>query len=932
MKAVLFLLLAAVATAQTPVKAPMTAAEKQVDAKLSPSLQPVTDVPGLPRVFLIGDSVSMGYTVRVRVALQGRANVHRVPTNCGPSSKGVAEIDRWLGTGPWDVIHFNFGLHDVRLLKPGEINVPRDRYEANLRTIVARLRRTGAALIWATTTPVPAKNKPGQYPRNPGDIGDYNAIAARVMAENGVSTNDLYHAVLPRIGELQPADDVHFNSLGSDVLAERVVAAIATALPKNRAGAPAPTAPKIALVEPRVWSCDFTSQALGGPMRFLVVLPEGASLTSAPLPVIYFLHGRGRHERTLFEYETTRQRVMASPCAVVLPRGRDGWYVNSPTIPADRYADYVDEVVTLAERHFPIGRTPPLRAIGGWSMGGYGAAYTATRRAGEFAAVAPIIGILDFPRADIEERGQNYAVPPRMGTDVARWAEMNPRRMILRLRGTPVFVAYADRAAERQMNEGFIADARAAGVDVEIMKMSGGHTFPMVEQGLPAAFSFMEKSLAARAANAAATAASNFVVVRSLDTLREHLARDGAKVRLVPGTYRLDQAASADFLHFTGSDSHFDFSGVRLEVDTALLARFKEGTNMLMLTGDRIVLEGLELETIGGRAPGEGSRAISIAGRGVIVRNVSLRLAGSHPYGYGSFFGIGQGASIPPQKLNGIRVGGLDDQVINCRVIMRCFGHAIFIRGGQNALIKDCYVEGALRTTDDILAETSGPAFDLKFMQYTGEPIPAGEMTSLSEDGIRAYPDDPIVKRRTQNIRVENCRVVRMRRAICLAFAAGENSIISCEVTEAERAGYHIASNTTVRNCRGDALYAQVLDISAPGSKAADAEVAVIDSRGLYGHSLLAKINGTGHRVVLTEATAGAVPANMTIELATDRGFGEGRIKDASAARVTVTNRTAAAVVLHATAAGCTVETATPVTDQGRGNQARPLPENNRRE
>ena len=89
MKAFLFLLLAAAATAQTPVNAPMTAAEKQVDATLSPSLQPVTDVPGLPRVLLIGDSVSMGYTLRVRTALQGKANVHRVPTNCGPSADSL---------------------------------------------------------------------------------------------------------------------------------------------------------------------------------------------------------------------------------------------------------------------------------------------------------------------------------------------------------------------------------------------------------------------------------------------------------------------------------------------------------------------------------------------------------------------------------------------------------------------------------------------------------------------------------------------------------------------------------------------------------------------------------------------------------------------------------------------------------------------------
>ena len=250
----------------------------------------------------------------------------------------------------------------------------------------------------------------------------------------------------------------------------------------------------IASVEPRVWSCDFISTALGKPMRFLVVLPEGVGLTNAPLPVIYFLHGRGRNERTLLD-NNTRKRVLASPCAVVLPRGGDGWYINSPTIAADRYADYLDEVLSLAEQHFPVSREARGRAIGGWSMGGYGSTYTACRRPGAFAAVAPIIGILDFPRPDIPERGQNYAVPPRFGDDPDVWLKLNPRRLLANLKGVPLFVAYADKAAERQMNEAFLADAHAAGIKVEVLRLSGGHTFPIVEQAVPPAFTFLENSL-----------------------------------------------------------------------------------------------------------------------------------------------------------------------------------------------------------------------------------------------------------------------------------------------------------------------------------------------------------------------------------------------------------------------------------------------------
>lgn len=71
--------------------------------KPDPVFAPVTEVKGLPRILLIGDSISMGYTLRVRELLAGKANVHRIPTNGGPTSRGLQSIDAWLGKGPWDV-------------------------------------------------------------------------------------------------------------------------------------------------------------------------------------------------------------------------------------------------------------------------------------------------------------------------------------------------------------------------------------------------------------------------------------------------------------------------------------------------------------------------------------------------------------------------------------------------------------------------------------------------------------------------------------------------------------------------------------------------------------------------------------------------------------------------------------------------------------
>ena len=193
----------------------------------NPALREIQDVPGLPRVLLIGDSISIGYTEPVRVELTNKANVHRIPENGAATIVGVKNLDKWLGTLKWDVIHFNFGLHDLRL-DDGKHQVPLPDYETNLRTIVQRLQKTGARLIWATTTPVPdAEVKP---PRRSADVIAYNAAAARVMTESGIPVNDLYELIKPRLAELQLPANVHFTLPGYNVLGHQVAESVLRAL------------------------------------------------------------------------------------------------------------------------------------------------------------------------------------------------------------------------------------------------------------------------------------------------------------------------------------------------------------------------------------------------------------------------------------------------------------------------------------------------------------------------------------------------------------------------------------------------------------------------------------------------------------------------------------------------------------------------------
>lgn len=219
---------------------------KQPDRKKSrvnPVFAPIKDNPNLPRVLLIGDSISIGYTLPVRKLLAGRANVHRVPANARHTGIGLGNIHKWLGEGKWDVIHFNWGLHDIcyrsRDAKTpgrkdkvnGSLDLTFEEYQQNLRKIVKILKATGAKLIWASTTPVP-DGEPG---RIRGDEIRYNKAAEKIMKENGVMINDLYTRAFPKLSQIQlPNGNVHFTAEGSQYLAEHVAASILKALNKSR--------------------------------------------------------------------------------------------------------------------------------------------------------------------------------------------------------------------------------------------------------------------------------------------------------------------------------------------------------------------------------------------------------------------------------------------------------------------------------------------------------------------------------------------------------------------------------------------------------------------------------------------------------------------------------------------------------------------------
>ena len=195
---------------------------------------------GRPRVLIIGDSISIGYTEQVRKNLADIADVSRPNDNCQHTAYGLAHIDAWLGQEKWDVIHFNWGIWDTHMVDDqgqivrddakaeGKVHMRHtpEQYRENLTALVKKMKATGAKLVWASTTPIMSRTG-----KRFEDIANLNKVALEVMRGNDVAIiDDLYEFVLPHAGEWQAGDRVHFADKGNQALGQHVSERIRVAL------------------------------------------------------------------------------------------------------------------------------------------------------------------------------------------------------------------------------------------------------------------------------------------------------------------------------------------------------------------------------------------------------------------------------------------------------------------------------------------------------------------------------------------------------------------------------------------------------------------------------------------------------------------------------------------------------------------------------
>jgi len=174
----------------------------------------------LPRVLLIGDSITESYFQKVADQLREQCVCARiVSSKCVGDSQFQKEVELVIGEYQFSVVHFNNGLHGWGYKEEFYASGLAEAFDV----LVAHCGATN--VIWGSTTPVWKKDDSETLDVRTERIRERNKIAAALASNSGICTNDLFTAVVDR-PELFSKDGVHFLETGQVVLGKCVADAI----------------------------------------------------------------------------------------------------------------------------------------------------------------------------------------------------------------------------------------------------------------------------------------------------------------------------------------------------------------------------------------------------------------------------------------------------------------------------------------------------------------------------------------------------------------------------------------------------------------------------------------------------------------------------------------------------------------------------------
>jgi len=183
------------------------------------------------KVVLIGDSIRGGYQQLVTEKCKG-AEVWGPNENCEHSVKAVDHFQQWVADQKPDIVHVNFGLHDVSVHLDGTHKIILEQYRLCLKRFIDKVKELdGTRMIWATTTPLyqPEQGVPMSRWQEVGvaEIDKYNAAALEIVQRERIPVNDLHEVIIRNdFAKCVSEDGCHMAPFGNEVLSAAVVKAI----------------------------------------------------------------------------------------------------------------------------------------------------------------------------------------------------------------------------------------------------------------------------------------------------------------------------------------------------------------------------------------------------------------------------------------------------------------------------------------------------------------------------------------------------------------------------------------------------------------------------------------------------------------------------------------------------------------------------------
>jgi len=431
------------------------------------------------------------------------------------------------------------------------------------------------------------------------------------------------------------------------------------------------------------------------------------------------------------------------------------------------------------------------------------------------------------------------------------------------------------------------------------------------------------------------------ITVNSLLELKPYMSQDNVNIKLAPGDYYLnaDDITNGDWgediphftwakgvMVFSGSNSIYDFTGVTIYFNTNIYTAFGSfDIWTLQIQGNDNTLKNLTMVDDGSvyDAPTDGATNVTMDGKNNVIDGFHVTGKGSSPYGWGDSFGKGSGSILALQKHSNFLIRGDYNTVKNTTIIHRAFGHCIFMQAANTPTIDGCYVEGEMRSTDDMLAD---PGILDPPTTTWGYRLPSGYTKALCEEGIRSYNrgstliDGVFVERGTNDITVKNT-TVKNTRGFSLVLSGGFRHVENITLIGNEF-GFSVGDAELI-NCKADCTYGPAyMNAYDDKRNTITGDLTILPPSGPYhnGSGIAAFFGGSNSNINI-HSTDGSIGNGLVIKVGgvTDN-VGQIGNDPHTASGNTINNNTNYPVIIESGSSNNTITSCAVVTDNGTNN------------